>query len=478
MQIYRQKSTLLFIASLLVIFFVSTIVGQVIAGSSVSFVIAAILGTAVVIVMLVNTDLALALLIVTMLLSPELGVGTVSGRDIVIRLEDFLLAIISLTWLAKMAYQKGLDLFLKTPLNKAIGIYLLICIVSTTRGAIIGFVEPLKGFFYVVRYFEYYLLFLLVANHIYSKKQIKFFLTVFFTTCALVSLYGIMQIPSGRRVSAPFEGEVGEPNTLGGYLLFMLCLAVGIALQKVPTKMRNRLLVLCVLIIFPFLFTLSRGSYLALFFALLAMIFLSKKKMELIAALAAGVILLFLIKPEAVFSRVRYTFELQGREAARIGNVFLDPSSTARINSWRPSLEAWLENPILGRGITGFTFIDGQYIRTLPELGILGFLAFLWLLWTILKHSYRIHRKMDDALYIGITMGYIAGFIGLVFHALTSNTFIIIRIMEPFWFMTGIVIMLPEIKKMRLETKLDTFYLTENDTSHKKAKRKIRELNQ
>lgn len=439
------------IASLLTIFFISIIIGQVISGASVSIVIAAILGTAIVIIILVNTDLALAILLVSMLLSPELGLGTVLERDIVIRLEDFLLAIISLTWLAKMAYKKGLSLFLKTPLNKAIGLYLLICIISTTRGAILGFVDPLKGFFYVVRYFEYYLLYLLVANHIYSKKQIKFFLTVLFSTCAVVSIYGILQIPSGRRVSAPFEGQVGEPNTLGGYLLFILCLAVGIVLQKVPAKMKNRLIVLCSLIIVPFLFTLSRGSYLALFFALVALIILSKRRLELIAALIIGVLLILLIRPEAVFSRVRYTFEVQGRDAARIGNVFLDPSSSARITSWKPSLKAWLEYPILGRGITGFTFIDGQYIRTLPELGILGLIALLWLLWTILKHSYRIHREMEDELYIGLTLGFVAGFVGLMVHALTSNTFIIIRIMEPFWFLTGVIMMLPSIKNIDLE---------------------------
>jgi len=451
MQIYRQKSTLLFIASLFTIIFISIFLGQAISGASISIVILAILGTAVVILILVNTDLALAILLVSMLLSPELGVGAVSGRDIVIRIEDFLLTIISLTWLAKMAYKKGLSFFLKTPLNKAIGIYLFICLLSTTRGAIIGFVDPLKGFFYVVRYFEYFLLFLLVANHIYSKKQIKFFLTVLFSTCAIVSLYGILQIPSGQRVSAPFEGQVGEPNTLGGYLLFILCLAVGIILQQVPSKMKNWLFVLCLLIIFPFLYTLSRGSYLSLFFALLTLIILSKKKIGLISALVFGVILLFVLKPEAVFSRVRYTFEMQGRDAARIGNVLLDPSSTARITSWKPSLDAWLEHPILGRGITGFTFIDGQYIRTLPELGILGLLAFLWLLWTILKHSYRIHKKMKDELYMGLTLGFVAGFVGLMVHAITSNTFIIIRIMEPFWFLIGIIIMLPSIQKFELE---------------------------
>jgi hypothetical protein len=58
---------------------------------------------------------------------------------------------------------------------------------------------------------------------------------------------------------------------------------------------------------------------------------------------------------------------------------------------------------------------------------------------------------MDDELYKGLTLGFIAGFIGLTIHAVTANTFIIIRIMEPFWFFTGIIMMLPTLKKMEYE---------------------------
>jgi mannitol-specific phosphotransferase system IIBC component len=54
---------------------------------------------------------------------------------------------------------------------------------------------------------------------------------------------------------------------------------------------------------------------------------------------------------------------------------------------------------------------------------------------------------MDDNLYKGLTLGFIAGFIGLAIHALTANTFILIRIMEPFWFIAGIIMMLPKVKE-------------------------------
>jgi hypothetical protein len=39
----------------------------------------------------------------------------------------------------------------------------------------------------------------------------------------------------------------------------------------------------------------------------------------------------------------------------------------------------------------------------------------------------------------GVTLGFLAGFIGLLFQALTANTFIIVRIMGPFWFLAAIM---------------------------------------
>jgi hypothetical protein len=323
----------------------------------------------------------------------------------------------------------------------------MVCVIATLRGAALGYLTPEKGLFYVLRYIEYFLLFILVVNHIHSRKQIKFFLGAFFITCAIVSVYGIIQIPQGIRVSAPFEGQVGEPNTFGGYLLFIFCLALGLSLKKVPGNLKFALAGLIILISFPFLYTLSRASYIAIIFSFLTFILFSKRKLVLITVMTTIAVSVLVIRPEAVFERVKYTFSFEDKSLAKIGDVYLDYSSSARIFSWLDSYETWKKHPILGRGISGIGLIDGQYIRTLPEMGIIGFLAFLWLLWTIYKNSLGVYKQMDDELYKGLSLGFIAGFIGLAIHALTANTFIILRIMEPFWFIAGMVIMLPTLKE-------------------------------
>ena len=55
-------------------------------------------------------------------------------------------------------------------------------------------------------------------------------------------------------------------------------------------------------------------------------------------------------------------------------------------------------------------------------------------------------RNVKAPYLTGITVGYIAGFIGLLIHALVANSFIIAHIMEPFWFFTGVIAVLPALE--------------------------------
>jgi len=433
--------------SLIAIVFICLFIGHLVTTFSPVVPLALILTAGIAIATLVNIEVSLTIMIFSMLLSPEIVLGQVPGRDINLRFEDILLAIITFSWLIKAAINKERALFKKTPFNGPMLAYTSACLISTLRGAAQGFVSPTAGFFYVLKYIEYFLLFILVANHIESKKQIIFYLKAFFVTCIIVSAYGIWQIPSGVRVSAPFEGDIGEPNTFGGYLLFMLCLAIGLILHKIPQKYKLLLIGTCGLIILPFFYTLSRASYLGIIFSFFAFIILSPKKLPLIVTMMAILLAVLIFRPQAVLARVESTFQEEATQTETVGKVKLDPSASARIFSWKLAIQAWTFTPVVGRGVTGYAFIDGQYIRTLPELGLLGLFALLWLFWQIFKSARRIYHQAEDDLAKGLSLGFLAGFIGLCTHALTANTFIIIRIMEPFWFIAGIVVMLPQLKK-------------------------------
>jgi hypothetical protein len=388
-----------------------------------------------------------------MLLSPEFaaGGGMAEGRTIIVRSEDFVLIVIGLAWLAKTAVNKELGLVAKTPLNRPILFYVLANVVATLLGYLWGSVDSYGGFFYVLKYVEYFVVYYMVVNNVRDRQHARRLVIAAFLTAAVVSVVGIAQIPAGDRVSAPFEGEVGEPNTFGGYLLLMMAIAGGIALETYRFRVRVACLSLVGLMALPFTFTLSRASYLGAVPAVLVLAWLSRQRKAMVGVVLLLVVcspILALTLPTSVTRRVVYTFEPeQGQATVRVGRIGLDPSTSARLISFHGAIEGWLRRPVFGYGVTGFGFMDAQFARVLVETGVVGLAAFAWLVWTILRSSGSAFRSSMEPEDRGLALGFMAGTFGLLAHAIGSNTFIIVRIMEPFWFFAGIVVMLPQLER-------------------------------
>jgi O-antigen ligase len=404
----------------------------------------------------INIEWGLYILIFSMLLSPEIMAGETAGsslgRGVTLRLEDFLLAVIGLSWFARNAVRKELGLFLKTPLNKAILFYGLACILSTGFGIMTGRVGVKTGSLYVLKYLEYFIVFFMMVNHVRNTEQIKRFVFCLFLTCFIASIIGIFQIPGGGRVSAPFEGEIGEPNTFGGYLLFIGVVAAGLLAKTENSKTKQILAVLILCIIPPFLFTQSRSSYLAIIPALMVLGLMADRRIIILGVLMLAILISPLLLPEAVKNRVMYTFnQPEEKGQIQIGDIRLDTSTSARLVSFKEALQDWPKHPLLGYGVSGYGFIDAQYPRVLVETGLLGFIAFIYLLFSIFKITLNNLKKLETPYFQGLGIGFFAGFVGLIVHAIGANTFIIVRIMEPFWFFAGIMVVMPEMERQQEE---------------------------
>jgi O-Antigen ligase len=407
---------------------------------------------AVFLVVFVKTEIGLYLVIFSMLLSPQFGAsgGTIAeSRRIVVRSEDVLLLVVALSWLAKTAVNKELGIAVKTPLNRPILAYVAATAIATLIGYLTGTVAGVGGFFYVLKYVEYFVVYYMVVNNLVDRRQAWRFVTAAFVTAVIVSLIGMTQIPSGQRVSAPFEGRDGEPNTFGGYLLLLMMVAGGIALETLRLRTRAIYLGLLGLMSIPFMFTLSRTSYVGLLPAAAVMAVLSSRRRVMIGALLALLVaspLALALLPDTVAKRVRYTFEPErGQPTVRVGAVGLDPSTSARLISVKQAIDGWTHRPIFGYGVTGFAFMDQQFARTLVETGLVGFAAFLVLIWALLKAGVASFRALEVPEDRGLALGFVAGTVGLLGHAIGANTFIIVRIMEPFWFFAAVVVALPSL---------------------------------
>lgn len=411
-------------------------------------------GLMVLVVAFSSVELTLYLLILSTLLSPELTFGgsttaqlasgmvnTTESRGVTLRLDDILLTLVCVTWMFRMAIFKELGVVRNTPVNQPIAWYWLAALFATIAGVFAGRVGG-YGFFFIIKYLEFFVLFYMIINHLHDEDSIKRYLLMMLITCVLASLAGIAQIPSGARVSAPFEGELGEPNTFGGYLVLMFSVVLGIFLHTGKGRRWYLLLIAMSIILVPLAFTESRSSYLSFAIAILFFIFLSQKKRLLIASCLLGMVLLPFVLPQNVIDRVMFTFnQSQQQGQLSVGGMNIDTSTSERLKSWSSVLTKYFpEHPLMGVGVTGGPFLDAQYPRVLLETGMIGLVLFLWFLrrvWVLLRQCYD---EIKDPILKGASLGAICGFAGLLVHAIGANTFIIIRIMEPLMILLGLLV--------------------------------------
>ena len=128
------------------------------------------LGASLLIVLLfvsvLHTELALHIILLSMLLSPEIVLGSVGGISIgkpeakgdvlVLRVEDLILTTVAMAWVARTAIFKELGLIRRTPLNAPILAYSVALVVATLLGVFVGNVRAARGFFFVLKYLEYF----------------------------------------------------------------------------------------------------------------------------------------------------------------------------------------------------------------------------------------------------------------------------------------------------------------------------------
>ncbi|HZS11897.1 MAG TPA: O-antigen ligase family protein [Nitrospirales bacterium] len=430
-------------------FCIAAILAAIILASKAAIAVGVTLSLMLVAVTFFSPVVGIYILVFSMLLGPEVLVGGLGGvhgagaiRGVTLRLDDFLLLSVGLGWLALTAMAPQKIASVRTPLNLPIMVYICSCILSTLIGTMTARVAPLNGFFFVLKYFEYFFLFFMTVSIVRDRRQITILVACALITCFLVSLYAIAHIPSTERVSAPFEGEEGEPNTLGGYLVFMIAVVIGFLMTPRSWPNRAGLIVVLIVATVALLATLSRASYLAGIVLLLVLLgIIARRSPFFLTVMLALIMSIPWLMPRAVQERVLFTF-LQPREAAQlqVGNVRLDTSTSDRLRSWYRAVEVFQKHPLLGLGITGGGFMDAQYPRVLVESGLMGLFSFLALLGSLYAVGKRMYRAATDPMAQGLALGFILGLVALVVHSIGSNTFIIVRIMEPFWLFAALLI--------------------------------------
>ena len=408
-------------------------------------------GLALSLVTLINTDFGLIMLIFSMLLSPQFQLGAVPGRSVVLRIDDIFILIVFFTWLAKLTMNKELGVLRHTALNQPIALYMAILLVSSLFGIVYSMINLLKTFFYLLKYLEYFMLFFMVINNLKDMRQVKRMVFCILLTSLVVSAYAIITLPSFGRATAPFQVEGSEPNTLGGYLVVIMSVSAGLLLYTRRIAFRLFLVGVIAVSLRALTDTYSRGSYLAFVAAFLALtVFTTRKKVILLVLMGVFFVTWRILLPPKAHERITGTFASGTVYQLPTGkSITLDESASARIEMWDRAFKDLKYSPLFGFGVTGGGFMDSQYPLVIEESGLVGLAVFIWLLATMLKEGIRILKESDDDFASGLALGFIVSLVAIVVHGFSAATFIIIRIMEPFWFLAAIVMVLPQITRGR-----------------------------
>jgi len=402
-----------------------------------------------------SPKLSLVLLLASMLLSPEMSLGAVAGgRSLVVRYDDVLIVIIFLAWFARTAIFKNKPFITTTPVQAPILIYTLLAIVSTAFGVLRGDIKFQTSFFYILKYVEYFLLYFMTVNVVETEAEVKKYLRYGLVVAVIVTIYAYYYYyGSGpdARATAPFEAPLGnpsesEPASLGGY--FLIIFGILFAILSESGGYAFLLAAGMLIFMFPaFLLTFSRASYIGFVAMLPALFFLSRKRRLFMAGFFAAGILALALMPDISHKVVdRITMTYQGANARQTfqtgvaGSIKLEDSAAARVYSIKRVLfEKLPKHPVFGWGVTGVGIGDTQYALVLGEMGLLGGMVFAWMLYRLFYTARTVFRNSKEPLLRVLSLGFMVSLAGLLFQALGVNTFIVVRIMEPFWFVAALL---------------------------------------
>jgi hypothetical protein len=376
------------------------------------------------VVTFLDITLGLGILILCTALSPEVSVG---GLDD-LRLEDFLVPALAISWAGRSMLQRdeATPSLIGTPAMVAA----LICLLATLAGSALGSTQPRTAGLHLMKYAEYLLIYLLFANNVRTREQFRA-LAAFTLIAAVAS--AVSSIPDSGTASPRLTGPQGETaNVFGGYLALHIALALGFFLNSRERGLRLWAAGAAVVLAYPLLLTYSRSAFTAL--AAVCTFHAFAKDRRLLIILGITGLLLPVIAPDAIWQRLLSISGLASGD---------EPSSwTSRVYAWSIYVPRVLEeSPLLGFGIASQPLgeIDNEYVRVLVDTGLAGLAAFLW----ILSRWGRAALRLPDALPAGtaergFAVGYGLAFGAMLVHAIASTSFTAIRTMEAFMVMSGL----------------------------------------
>ena len=383
----------------------------------------------------------MAALLFSCVFIPRISVGSIGGfYSIDLRTDDILVALLAL--LGGWLWAKGRVLPTFSFTEKAFLGFLIAAEISIFNGLWIKTIDkPLVSFLYLVKWFEYFLVFVLASGFARTRDNSRFFLKAFFFLGIAMAAYGWWEYfsPAAKAVypnyyrlfeRPPFQGDA---NHIGGLLVLWIGFVMGLFLKSPSRFWCGIFLAALIFAFFPLLWTYSRKSYFSLagIFAF-AFVFLSGRKR--LVFVACVFVLLGLLFPTRLAERL-----------LDLGEAFTstDPFHSSVAGDWSMWNRAlwnfdrfWLFGS--GWGSRHRLFYESQYVLVLAETGLLGLLAFLVLCGALVRQWFSLRSYPERGEVRGTAAGWLLAFIGILIHNFSCVSWTVAKIAIPFWFLTAV----------------------------------------
>lgn len=403
--------------------------------------------------------LPVVLLAAAIALSPSFSAGEIEGgRVIEIRVEDFLIVILGLIWIANFLIS-GRKKVEKPPLFLPILAWLGIGFFSVLTNWIFGNIRIFHGFFFFLKEIEFFLLYFYLFYHIRSFSSAKFIVKVWIFLGLINVGWIVYQMISGLKLTYYYGPtpliEPKGPLPAGSFFLLIFIFLLNVLLYYYfnldISKFKKGILAIAAVSPVIGVFTSgSRASFLGLILALILTFFFYSLKKGFLKSFLIAIFVLLFISSIFIFSQ-----ELVVKRFLDIEGIFwnLNPENpVSRTSIWISRLSEASKRPLFfffGLGKSVFGESHSQYVRNFVETGIIGSLVFLILMFAIIKKSWRGFSREKNPFLDGLSFGLLVATLTLLFISISAEAFIVVKISEVYWFFVALTMAILSLNKVK-----------------------------
>lgn len=396
-----------------------------------------LMGAVTYFISMVDPRYGLAAIIIAFSLSPELPVG--GGLEL--RIEDFLIPMVAITWMFKSAgdNEKLTPSLLRKPFFTIAGVGMLASLI----GLLLGKLQIFNAITYYLKSMEYMVLYFIAINILKTRQDVIHMLVVLLMASSFVALFGTYQAMTtgqteGFRISGP-EGETA--NILGGYYVFCMLLGAGLYFALKEFKYKALLFVYFGgIMMYPMLETFSRASFVSLLAAMTVVGVITKKR--ILVWVGVFMVIVPLLFPEDIYERMRTVLGL-----FEIGGEKMPSSFSEKVVGWGVLWDTNISQYLLlGTGVGSISLqVDNEYMKILGESGVIGLGCFIWMIVTTYKCAWAVYARGLKDFDKGLALGYMGAITALLFQGISGTVFTTMRTMEPFIVVSALITVLMKV---------------------------------